>query len=165
MKIILDTEILSMFAKIASLGLLKELFEQAELAITPQIEEEISVPLEYGYNFPSKVISEIQTIPLGKKALTKYQQFLKKETGLGKGEIEAIAMCDEKGYTFATNDQIARNFAKERGVQVISLQAILRSLWKSGLKTRAEVKSILKDIEKVDNLEVSDEVKREIFEN
>lgn len=85
--IVFDTDILSMFAKIDAVDLLKHLFDE-KAVITPKIRDEISVPL----------------------------------------------------------------------------QAILKALWKKKIKSKEEVKQILEKIKKADNLEVSREVKREIFE-
>ncbi len=68
MIVVFDTDILSMFAKINEIDLLKKLFS-GNIAITPKIRDEISVPLEYGYTFPLKVISKIQTLPLSNNAL------------------------------------------------------------------------------------------------
>lgn len=126
--IVFDTDILSMFAKIDAVDLLKHIFDE-KAVITPKIRDEISVPLEYGYTFPLKVISTIRTVPLSNEALEE-----------------------------------AREFAKREGVSVISLQAILKALWKKKIKSKEEVKQILERIKEADNLEVSREVKREIFE-
>lgn len=124
MTIVLDTDILSMFAKVEAVSMLKDLFGEGNLAITPGIEEEISIPLDYGYDFPSKALSKVETIPLTDEALSKHRQLL-----------------------------------------VVSFQGILRALWESGLKTKKEVKSILEEIEKADNLAVSRAVEQEIFED
>ncbi len=163
MIIILDTDILSMFAKVDAITLLKDLFGEEKLAITPGIEEEISIPLEYGYKYPSRVLSEIRTIPLTENALLKCKQLLQERTNLGKGETEAISICKIEGYTFATNDFVARKFAKKQKVQVFSLQSILRAIWKVGLKSKEEVRKLLKEIVESDNLMVSREIESEIF--
>jgi len=99
--IVFDTDILSMFAKIDAIDLLKRLFGKRAV-MTPKI--------------------------------------------------------------FATNDIKAREFAKREGVAVISLQAILKALWKKKIKSKAEIKQILEGIKDVDNLAVSRKVEREIFE-
>ena len=49
------------------------------------------------------------------------------------------------------------------GKRVISLQAILRGLWLSGMQSKAEVRELLKRIKDADYLEVSPEVELEIF--
>lgn len=163
MTIILDTDVLSIFAKIDAISTLKKLLGKTNLAITPGIEKEISIPLDYGYRFPFTALSEVKTISLSKKALKEHNRLLKGERSLGKGELEAIALCKIEGYIFATNDIVARKFAEKEGVHVISLQAILRAFWKSGIKTKKEVKGLPKEIEKSDNLAVSRKVEQEIF--
>jgi len=82
---------------------------------------------------------------------------------LGKGELEAIAICRVEGALFATNDSTARRFAQDQSVQVISLQAILRGLWQSGLRSKAEVTELLERIKRADYLEVPPKVEMEIF--
>ena len=62
------------------------------------------------------------------------------------------------------NDIKARRFAKREGVAVISLQAILEALRKKKIKSKEEVKQMLERIKEADNLTVSREVEREIFE-
>jgi predicted nucleic acid-binding protein len=159
--VIFDTDILSMFAKIDAIYLLKQLFGERAL-ITPKIRDEISVPLEYGYTFPLKVISTIKTVPLSDQALEEYER-LQENLTLGKGEIEAIAYCKIEKCIFATNDIKAREFAKREGVFVISLQAILKALWKNKIKSKEEVKQILEKIKDADNLISSREIEKEIF--
>jgi len=159
---VFDADILSMFAKIEAIDLLEHLFE-GKAVMTPKIRDEISVPLEYGYSFPIKVISTIKTVPLSNQALEEYGK-LQENLSLGKGELEAIAYCKTEGCIFATNDIKARECAKREGVSVISLQAILKALWRKGLKSKGEVKQILGRIKEADNLTVSKVVEKEIFE-
>lgn len=78
--------------------------------------------------------------------------------------MESIALCKAEGYIFATNDKVARRFAEEEGVTVLSLQAILRAFWRSGLKSREEVKSILEQLKEADRLVINKEVEEEIFD-
>ncbi len=159
--VVFDTDILSMFAKIDAIYLLKRLFGE-KAVVTSKIRDEISVPLEYGYTFPLKVFSSIRTVPLANQALEEYER-LQENLSLGKGELEAIAYCKTEKCTFATNDIKARGVAKREGVSVISLQAILKALWKKRIKSKEEVKEILETIKDRDNLTVSREVEKEIF--
>lgn len=160
--VIFDTDILSMFAKIDAISLLKQLFAE-KIAITPKIRDEISAPLEYGYTFPSKVISTIKIVPLSNEALKEYGR-LQKNLSLGKGELECIAYCKIEKCIFITNDVKAREFAKRKGVSVISLQAILKVLWKKKIRSKEEVRHLLERIKEADNLAVSKEVQKKIFE-
>jgi len=160
--VVFDTDVLSMFAKIDAVDLLKDLFGEKAI-ITPKIKDEISVPLEYGYTFPLKVISTIESVPLSNDVLEEYGR-LQKSLSLGKGELEAIAYCKVEKCIFVTNDIKAREFAKSEGVSVISLQAVLRALWKAKIKSKEEVRQILERIKAADNLAVSREVEKKIFE-
>jgi hypothetical protein len=47
---------------------------------------------------------------------------------------------------------------------VISLQSILKALWKKKIKSKEEVRQLLEKIKEMDNLAVSKEVEKEIFE-
>lgn len=160
--IVFDTDILSMFAKIDAVDLLKRLFGE-KAVITPRIRDEISAPLEYGYTFPFKVLQTIKTVPLSNETIEEYARF-QEYLSLGKGELEGIAYCKIEKCIFVTNDIKAREFAKSEGVSVISLQAILKALWKKKMKSKEEVRHILERIKEADNLEVNREVEREIFE-
>jgi len=62
---------------------------------------------------------------------------------LGKGELQAIAYCKKEKVILATNDIKARKVAKTEGVSVISLQAILKAIWKKGIRNKKEVKEFL----------------------
>jgi len=65
---------------------------------------------------------------------------------------------------FATNDLVVRRFALAQGVSVLSLQAILRGWWASGVYSKPEVSVLLERIKRADRLEVSLEVASEIFD-
>jgi predicted nucleic acid-binding protein len=82
---------------------------------------------------------------------------------LGRGELEAIALCKTEGALFATNDLVARQFALGQGVRTISLQAILRGLWVTGICSKTEVRELLAHIKRADRLEVTHGVETEIF--
>lgn len=164
MKVLLDSDLLSMFAKIDQISLLKKLFGEERIAMTSRVRDEISMPLEYGYTFPLRILSEVSTVTISAPALEIYDALTNQSTGLGKGELESIALCKAEGYIFATNDKVARRFAEEEGVTVLSLQAILRAFWRSGLKSREEVKSILEQLKEADRLVINKEVEEEIFD-
>ena len=52
-KIIVDTDILSMFAKVDALSVLVEFFGNERVGMTPAIADEASIPLQYGHVFSS----------------------------------------------------------------------------------------------------------------
>ncbi len=92
-RIIIDADILSMFAKADAVELLGEFLGTEHVAMTPAISDEISVPLQYGYAFPRAVLSRIPVIPLTEEAWQERERLATIGSFLGKGELEAIAFC------------------------------------------------------------------------
>ena len=89
--IIFDTDILSIFAKVNRLDLLKNLF--SVIYITPMIREELFIPLEYGYRFPLKILSNSVVIIPNEQEFDIYAKLRLK---LGKGEAEAISIAKNR---------------------------------------------------------------------
>lgn len=116
----------------------------------------------YGYEFSYRVISSIRTVQLSEQALEEFGR-LQENLNLGKGELEAIAYCKKENALFATNDIKARKVAKIEGVSVISLQAILKAIWKKGIRNKKEVRELINKLREVDNLELNREVEKRIF--
>ena len=145
--IIFDTDILSIFAKISRLELIKKLF--GTVHITPMIREELNIPLEYGYDFPKDILDNSSVIIPTVEELGPYNEF---KVRLGKGEAEAISIAKNRKLLFATNDKVAQKVAKENGVGIISLQAILKALVKRQILTLNELNEIINDIRSRDNL-------------
>lgn len=145
--IIFDTDILSIFAKISRLELIKKLF--GAIHITPMIREELTAPLEYGYEFPKDVLDNSSVIVPTVEELGSYNEF---KVRLGKGEAEAISIAKSRKLLFATNDKVAQKVAKENGVGIISLQAILKTLVKRQILTLDDLNEIINDIRSKDNL-------------
>lgn len=163
MKILIDTDILSMFAKVHEVARLVAFLGPAEVAMTPGIRDEISAPLRYGYTFPKEVLSQVPAVLFTERVWQAYERLWAMGSSLGKGEIEAIAYCQVEPALFVTNDTKARQFAEQQGITVISFQALLRGLWRSGAQSRAEVQALLERIKASDHLVVPLEVEREIF--
>ena len=168
MKVIVDTDILSMFAKVGAVDVLEGFLGKGRVAMTPAIRDEISIPMEYGYTFPGEVLSRIPVVPLTAQVLEEYERsWTTMGYSLGKGELEAIAFCRVAGALFATNDSAAREFAQDQNVQVVSLASYpARAVaeW-DGMRSKAEVRELLERIKKADYLEVPPEVEVEIFED
>ncbi|MBE7447218.1 MAG: hypothetical protein HS132_19225 [Planctomycetia bacterium] len=156
--IIFDTDILSIFAKINRLELIKKLFRA--IHITPMIREELTAPLEYGYDFPKDILNNSSVIIPTLEELGLYNKF---KVRLGKGEAEAISIAIRRKLLFATNDRVAQKVAKENGVAIISLQAILKASVKRQLVTLNEFNEIINDIRLRDNLVIPEAEIENIF--
>ncbi len=62
MKVIIDTDIASAFAKVDRLDLILRLFHKKEPVITPEIYKERRVPITYGYSFPHLILQKLKLI-------------------------------------------------------------------------------------------------------
>lgn len=156
MTVIFDTDILSAFAKADALLPLKKLFSKHDIYITPEIYEELSTPVDYGYAFPLKIFEEFEITAPSREEQGKYREFLRANRRIGKGELEAISICINRKYYFSSMDEAALSFAETNGITTISLHSILRSLWESEILTKEEVKKLISEIEKKDNTRIKD---------
>jgi len=156
MIIIFDTDILSAFAKIEALSLLKTLFSKHEIYITPEIYGELNVPIDYGYTFPLDIFKNFKVINPDNEEQETYRTLLRTNRRIGKGELEAISICISRKWIFSSMDEVAISFALANGVITISLHSILRSLWESGILAKNEVEEIILKIEQKDNTRIRD---------
>ena len=154
--IILDADMASVFAKIKRLELLKRLLSKHRIVITPEIYEELTTSLDYGYTFPLDIFRYLEVLYPSEEENEGYQKLLIEKRTLGKGELEAISICRHRGYVFSSMDTAALKFAEENGVETLGLHSILRSLWESGMQSKDEVKEIIMEIEKKDNTSIKD---------
>jgi len=67
MSFLLDTDILSLFAKAGAIDLLLRLLRVERLAITQGVFTELTVPLEYGYRFPHSYLRSARSHPYPKQ--------------------------------------------------------------------------------------------------
>ena len=159
-KVILDSDIASQFAKIERISALKKLFSKHKLVITPKIYQELSVALDYGYDFPNNIFDEIAVLNTKEEEEKKFEKMLRGEVkDLGRGEVEAIIICENRNYIFCSFDKRAIDFAKEKGVKTIGLHVILRSFWKSGLVEKKDVKKMIDEIEEKDRTRIKNKEK------
>lgn len=158
---IFDADILSTFAKINRLGLIKRLF--GTIYITPMIKEELLAPLEYGYKFPLQILNDSIVILPTEGELSLYSNF---RTKLGKGEAEAISIAQARKLLFVTNDKVAQEIAKENGVSIISMQAILKASLENHFLLQTELFEVIKDMRFQDGLIIpEDEIKNILSQN
>lgn len=123
---------------------------------TPRIFEELSVSLDYGYTFPLDVFESFDIVYPSEGENKFYKEMLVGNKSLGKGELEAISICKNRGYMFSSMDFAALQFAVSMNIDVLDLQSILRALWRSGIKSKDEVKMIIREIEDKDNTSIVD---------
>jgi len=104
--IVLDTDILSCFAKVRRFDLLEKLFK-AQFYIPPRVYEEILRAKEKGYDFIDYIIQLIDDKKIRIAILNEIEvdivKELSKKRRLGFGEIEAMALAKNRdGFYFQT---------------------------------------------------------------
>jgi predicted nucleic acid-binding protein len=154
--VVVDANIASVFAKIERLDLLLEILSKHSAFITTRIFEELSVPLDYGYTFPLDIFRRFDIIYPTAGENDAYQEMLVGNRSLGRGELEAICICKNRGYIFLSMDNASLIFAQSLGVETLKLHTLLRFLWKSGMRSKDEVKTIIREIEEKDKTSIKD---------
>ena len=147
--LLLDTDIASAFAKAGHFNALINLFRS--VGITTAVYEELLTPLEYGYEDPREIFAMAELITVSEEEQREYLEIKEKHAKIGKGELESIVVCLERGYLFSSFDKKALMVAKASGVEIITAGVIFRGLVVKGVATKKEVLKIIRDIEISDN--------------
>ena len=163
MKVIIDTDIASAFAKTERLQLLKQLFGKSEPIITPEIYKELLVPLNYGFSFPHIIFQNLKVIYSIDSEIIEFQESLLKNPKLGRGEMEAIALCKSRDYAYAAIDRLALDFAESDGIVIFPIDVILRLLWIKNILSKTELEEFIEQLEEKVCLKIKNTQK--IFED
>ena len=156
MNILCDTDVLSCFAKIKGLQLLKQLFPNAIFLITTAVYEELMRCKDAGFSFPDEIFEFVEVTQLNRDELGEYRKVLARARHLGKGEIHSIVIAKFRNCPFLTNDKFAKEFAKDYGVEAWDIPDILKALWASGVKSKEEIKKIISEMERKDRMIIQD---------
>ena len=114
------------------------------------------MPLDYGYTFPLEIFSRLDVLYPTEEENEAYQEMLVGNRSLGRGELEAICICKSRGHIFSSMDSAALRFAASVNVETLELHSLLCALWKSGMKSKDEVKAIIRELEDKDNTQIKD---------
>ena len=149
--IVVDTNIISTFARVSALEHVKTLLEVECLFINPAAFGELHRAREAGCDFIENILELIRERTfLDIVELTRAEILATQELprSLGAGEAESIAVClMRKGTKLLTNDKSARNFCREKSIPCLDLPAILRALWLRQVLAKQEVRNLLQQIE------------------
>ncbi len=89
---LLDTDILSIFAKVNALALLREILGCDRLPITTGVFNEIVIPLEYGYDFPRGIMAVADTVLMSADEAAIFEA-LRLEGKVSAADAEILAIC------------------------------------------------------------------------
>jgi len=150
MNIVADTDILSIFAKIDRLDILKKLFNL--ICITQAVQSELNK-------------GNINVKPLHPTLIALKKDELKALKGvdarLGMGERECFIVAQNRDIPLTSNEKIVHALCKRDGVSYFTLPRILRLAILEEVISREEAKQIVKLIENEENTTIKG--KDEIF--
>lgn len=154
--VLIDADVLSTFAKIEKLGLLFQAFKGKSLCIAPSVFQEIYNGVNDGYSSLSSILKlvhnkEIRVLPLTEtEIIEKYSL----SQSFGAGESDCIIICKHRGLLLVTNDKKVPKFCETEGIRYITLNALLRMLWRNSILSKEEVKDLIGEIEEKDRVTI-----------
>lgn len=163
--ILIDTNILSTFAKIDRLELLFRVFNQKTLYISPNVFQELKDARDKRYDFVELIFELLQSkkvklLPLEED---EYMLMLELPKYFGKGELDSIAICTRRNYILLSNERKVIKFCEENEIDHFDLNGILNALWMFDIVSQEDVVQIINEMEEKDNLKIVS--KEEIFKN
>jgi predicted nucleic acid-binding protein len=149
--IVSDTNIVSTFARIDAVGILRRHFKGVRLDVTPATFHELRDAVRVGHKFLLPVITAIdEDGDLNLIVLTREEILSTRNLplSLGAGEAESVAVCrSRKRGRLLTNDKRAKNFCDQNQIPFTDLSGILRDLWYQRTCTKRDVSGLIRAIE------------------
>jgi len=149
MDFLLDTDILSIFAKAEALPLLCRLFRCDRLPITPGVFDELLVPLEYGYDFPQRILALAEVVTMTPSEFENYEP-LRLQGKVSAADAELISICRQRGWSYVGMDRVALRCAENYGVRTIDLQVLLKAIVEVKLLDRDGLQALIERMERED---------------
>ena len=162
-KVVLDTDVLSIFAKVEKLQLLEALFGKSKLLVTPAIYQELMVPLSYGYRFPEKVFTVITLTLLTIEEKQSAVDLQRRNQRLGEGEAEALSLCKARQWLFVFNDAAVLRSAHVENCPYMGLGPLFRLLWTREVITKQDTFLLLQRAAHADRSVFSPAFRKEVF--
>jgi len=146
---LIDTDILSIFAKAKGLSTLCRLLECEKLPITPSVLDEVLIPLEYGYDFPHDILSRARIVVVTQEEMESYEH-LKLQGKLSATDAELVAICKQRGWLYITMDKVALRAAQAAGVDTADLRVLLEAIKRAKLLDREQLRALIERMERED---------------
>jgi predicted nucleic acid-binding protein len=129
MNFIANNTVLSNFASIGRLDILKRIF--GLLLISEEVWLEVTNGLEAGYFFHDETLKAIQDKDAWIKIVIMEDRerpdFMELSQKLGNGESSSIAIASHRDWVFLTDDKRARKLATKKGVPVVGSIGLLKT--------------------------------------
>ena len=150
MRVVADTDVLSTFARIHKLQILKQLFD--EVIIPPSVKSE-----------PSRGRIDVKPLKpsLAQLAKEELKDLKSVDVRLGRGERECFVIAKSRNLPLASNEKIVLLLCRKDGIGCFTLPRILRFAIMEKVITREEARQLVKIIEEEENTVIRN--KDEIF--
>ncbi len=152
--VLVDTNILSTFAKIKRLELLFEIIDREELYISTSVLHELDMAKNVGYDFVQTIFAYIDKERISIISMNDEESdlYLELPDSFGRGERESVAISKSRDYIFVSNETRVKNYCDRNDIYIVDLPTLLRRAWKTGVKEKETVKNIIETIESKDNI-------------
>lgn len=152
--VLVDTNILSTYAKIKRFELLFEIIDREELFISTSVLHELDTAENMGYDFVKVIFDYIDKERISIISMDDEESdlFLGLPDSFGKGERESVAISKVRDYIFVSNETKVKNYCDKNDIDIVDLPTLLRRVWKTGLKEKETVNKIVGEIENKDNV-------------
>lgn len=152
--VLVDTNILSTFAKIKRLELLFEIMNREKVHISTYVLHELDMAENVGYAFVQIIFDYIdkERISIISMSDEEVEVYLGLPESFGKGERESVAISRSRDFIFVTNETKVKNYCEKNCIDIVDLPTLLRRAWKTDVKKKETVKKIVEEIENKDNI-------------
>lgn len=154
--IIIDTDFLSSLLKIGRLNLIFEALDAKTIVITKAVLHELEqAPVH-------KLFLEALQSQENKIIIKEVKELSSQE--LGKGEMESISLAEKTKALLLINDRQAAQFAKTKGVTIMSIATFLLHCKTEKILSKEEIEQIINELKEKDYYEFSEETKKVLLE-
>lgn len=163
--ILLDTNILSTFGKIDRFDLLLSIFNNEEICVSSNVFNEVEKANEKGYDYAKRVLALVHNgkvkVVYASENENDYINELPRNFGLG--EKDSLAIAFGRNAIFVTNERLIINYCLRNKIDCLSLNELLRILWRENILSKEKVKELIDEIETKDKIIIMN--KDEIFKD
>ena len=161
MKIICDTDLLSVFAKVDQLSLLQKAFPEGEFIISESVYDELLFSLEEGFDFPEQIFEMCEITSLKDDEIEIYKERRKRSKFLtiSKADLRTLIIGEKRDMPILSNDTRLLDFAEDADVLALDIYDIFKLLYEREKLSKKDIKNTLNDMEEKDNTTFKDKEK------
>ena len=161
MKIICDTDLLSVFAKVDRLDLLQKAFPEGEFIISESVFDELLYSLEEGFDFPEKIFEKCEITSLKQNEIKVYKKWRKKSKffTISKADLRTLIIGKERDIPILSNDRRLLELADKKSLLALDIYDIFKLLFGNKILTEENIRDITTMMEEKDNTKFKDKEK------